>query len=86
MIKKETESITNRINDIERIHLLVEGEIGPECAHESLMSYTREKIPAIDEKIATNTVDITSIQEEAKRKNKNFTKMINDNSKILKEN
>jgi hypothetical protein len=56
MLIKETESITNRINDIERIHLLVEDEIGPECQYESLMAYTREKIPVINEKIANNTV------------------------------
>ena len=58
MIKKETESITNRINAIEGTHLLLEGEIGPECQYESLMQYTREKIPQINEKIATNSVTL----------------------------
>jgi predicted phage tail protein len=50
------------------------------------MAYTRQKIPAINEKIAANSVTLESLQDETKRKNKNFTKMINDNSKILKEN
>ena len=50
------------------------------------MDYCLDKIPAIKESINTNQSVLDDLKDSTNRKNKNFTKMINENSKILKDN